>query len=361
MGEPLRAGIIGCGGVSERHAISYQQCEDTALVAAVDLSPEALQAFVKRHGPLATYTSHTEMLQQARLDIVSVCTPPVAHLNVAVDAAGAGVKAIWLEKPMALDLRGADTILNACESGGVRLAVGHQLRYAARYRTAKGLIESGAVGTVERLWGVCHGSPLQTNATHTIDLLRYLMGDRPIEWVMGAVDISEVRCYEGIWQEEAGVGLLQFAHGPVALIESGGLNPSRGYHHIYVDGVDGQIELSREGAAPIRLRSRSTGGEWQEPPEEEDVNPVSDIVAAIRTGTEICSSGLQGRQTLEAILALFESARTHSRVPLPLPNPENPLDHLIEERAQGRRSSQAAAPTSSCSAGAEPQPPASRQ
>nr|MDQ2730679.1 hypothetical protein [Armatimonadota bacterium] len=142
-----------------------------------------------------------------------------------------------------------------------------------------------------------------------------------------------VRRYEGIQQEEAAVGLIQFEDGPVALIESGKLSPSRGYHHIYVDGEDGQIELSREDAPPIRVRSRSTGGEWQEPPQDEELNPVNDIVQSLCSGAEICSSGIQGRQTLEAILALFESARTHSRVSLPIPNGDNPLDDLISERS----------------------------
>ena len=325
----FRAAVIGCGGISTMHASNYETSRHAELVATADISAEALERFTSAHPGVAAYTSYREMLEREQLDMVTVCTPASTHLAPSLAVAQSSVKALLIEKPMAMNLRDADAILQACRSGGVKVAVGHQLRYASCYRTARQLIQSGCIGAVERIWGICHSAPLQTNATHTIDLLRFLAGDGSVDWVMGSIAVSSHGVYEGFVQEDAGLGFFQFHDGPVALIESGDLHPNRGYHHIYLDGSDGQMELTRQGAPALVFRSEATGGQWQEPEYLPALNPVDDLCEAVINGTTPCSSGEQGRATLEIILALFESARSHQRVDLPLRNLENPLEQIL--------------------------------
>ena len=63
------------------------------------------------------------------LDIVSICTWPPLHCEMVVAAAESGVKAILCEKPMALNLKEADQMLDSCEKSGTKLVVGHQHRF----------------------------------------------------------------------------------------------------------------------------------------------------------------------------------------------------------------------------------------
>jgi len=317
------------------HASNYGRSDSVELVAAADLSETALNRFAEHHAGVKTYLSSEEMLANEKPDIVSVCTPPAFHNAPALSVARAGCKGLLLEKPMALTLPDADAIINECSRSGVTLAVGHQLRCSPPAATARRLIEAGAIGALERVWGVCHNAPVQTNATHTIDLMRFLAGDKSAIWVMGSMERGEGTLREGIPSEDAAVGLFQFQDGPVALIEAGALKPYRGYHHITVDGSDGQIELSRPDGPALRIRSSATGWSWETPHLVDDLNPVDDLVAAIRNGGEPRSSGSQARATLELILALFESARTLRRIDLPLAIDFNPLDRVYEHPTNG--------------------------
>jgi len=159
--------------------------------------------------------------------------------------------------------------------------------------------------------------------------MRYLAGDLPVSWVMGSIATDPERHFEGMRQEDAGLGFFQIGDGPIALIETGHLQPTRGYHHIYLDGSEGQMELTRPGGPSLRLRSEATGGVWQSPVLDAELNPVDDLIVAYERRTEPRASGLQGRLTLEVILALFESARLCQRVELPLRTPCNPLQQIF--------------------------------
>src|SRR5579875_667973 len=151
-----RAAIIGCGrrgsgrggayGIAEAHANAYEACEQTRLVAAVDIDESNLQAFTADHGTHG-YRDYQAMLEQEHPDIVSICTWPPLHAQMTVDAARAGAKAIWCEKPMALTMADVDRMIAACTQSDTVLQVNHLRRFAGPFQAAHQCIQSGRIGT----------------------------------------------------------------------------------------------------------------------------------------------------------------------------------------------------------------------
>lgn len=68
----LRAGIVGCGGISRSHAAAYDGLDNIELIAVCDINTNALNNRADEFNVQNRYTDYTEMLSQEYLDIVSV-------------------------------------------------------------------------------------------------------------------------------------------------------------------------------------------------------------------------------------------------------------------------------------------------
>ena len=77
------------------------------------------------------------MLEQERLDIVSICTWPQTHLAIVRDVVHYPPKAIYCEKPLCMSLGEADEIVTLTKKAGIAVIVGHQRRYMDRWQKAK--------------------------------------------------------------------------------------------------------------------------------------------------------------------------------------------------------------------------------
>jgi predicted dehydrogenase len=94
---------------------------------------------------LRIYSSHEEMLAKEPLDIVTVGVSDHRHAEIVVNAANAGVKGIFCEKPLATTLEDTDRMLAACEKNGTVLSIDHTRRFLPIWRYAKEqLVDKGA-------------------------------------------------------------------------------------------------------------------------------------------------------------------------------------------------------------------------
>jgi len=329
MDKVYKVGIIGCGGISRMHANWYQSEPQTELTAAADIKEEQLQKYSDEYGVEKLYTDYIEMLEKEELDIVSVCTWPPLHTEVTIETAKLGVKGILCEKPMAENMGQANEMVETCEQNGVKLAIDHQLRFSGPYVTAKKLIEDGAVGELFRIYAICSGGDLKDNATHTVDLMRYIYNDKPIEWVIGQIERTGQPIKYGLDSEDFAIGYMKFEDNVRGVIESG-QDTAPGYHHIYCHGTDGEIELAVPGGPAIRMRDKASS-DWVVPETASEGNPVRDMVECIEEDRQHRSSGYQGRATLEVLMAIYESSRRRGRIQLPLEEKESPLTLMIRE------------------------------
>jgi len=335
MSTTYRAGIIGCGGIARAHLMGYQGVPATDVVAAADISEEARDRFKEQVPGATMYADYHDMLADASLDIVSVCTWPALHGEMVVAAAEAGVKGIVCEKPFDLTLPAADAAIEACRRSGTKLVIGHQRRFNWRYEQAKKALDEGAIGDLLAVTVQCRGD-LFTDATHSLDMMRFMADDAPVEWVLGGVTRYSDKHRFGHDVEDAAVAHVQFANGVRGRIEVGDVPPNVAYQRVLLQGSDGYIEVGGDNDGDWRLL-RGSGGGWEhhaiedEPRAHGFVREIEELIRWIEgEADDHLLNGESGRATLEIIIAVFESARRRARVELPLNGvTDNPLASMI--------------------------------
>jgi predicted dehydrogenase len=149
--DTLRIGVLGVGGRGTLAAYAHSEELCAKIVAGADPSPEARAQFEGRYGSGITVSDYRELLDRADVDAVFVCSPDPYHEEQAVAALEAG-KAVYLEKPIAVTIEGADRVLETARRTGSKLYLGHNMRYFPAILKMKEILESGVIGTVQAVW-----------------------------------------------------------------------------------------------------------------------------------------------------------------------------------------------------------------
>ena len=97
----VRVGLVGCGFVAELHMYAYKRVYGVdAEVSAVAARGAQVVDFAKKHNIAKTYRDFRELIADPNLDVIDICTPPMLHASMIVDAMQAG-KHVICEKPFA--------------------------------------------------------------------------------------------------------------------------------------------------------------------------------------------------------------------------------------------------------------------
>src|SRR3954470_311174 len=119
-GQPgLRVGLVGCGRMSKSHFDALGRVDGLNLAAGADIDFARAEQAGKEQG-VPAFRSLDELLAQANLDVVAICTPSGLHAAQGVAVARAG-KHVVTEKPMAISLAQADELIRATDDAGVQL------------------------------------------------------------------------------------------------------------------------------------------------------------------------------------------------------------------------------------------------
>jgi predicted dehydrogenase len=352
-----RSAIIACGTIARCHARGWQGVEDVELAAIADTNPEARDEFGDFFDvPMERrYADYREMLDAERPDFVDVCSWHGLHAEMVIAAAARQPKAILSQKPMALSLGECDRMLTACQREGVKLVVAHQRRHLAGWLEAKRWLDEGIIGTPLQV--TINSGTLLNVLSHDVNMVLFLLGDRPVEWVMGAVERTTDRYERSFPCEDAAMGIAQLAGG-VQLVMSAALPTGGRGHGCRVVGTDGVLELgvTRPPVDEIRsdgemrapegssakyndengyarvLRSGSSGWETIEAPWHDPFVHLAQEAVDWVDGKidDPISSGQKARATMEVLMAIYESARKRRRIDLPLRTLANPLQLMVE-------------------------------
>jgi predicted dehydrogenase len=123
--DSLRVGVVGVGHLGKEHARILKRMAGVELVAVADVNNDQAQAIAKKLDCLA-FSSHRPLLQLA--DAVVIAVPTVYHHNVAAEFLRSGIP-ILVEKPLALNLEQADSLVELARVHDVILQVGHIERF----------------------------------------------------------------------------------------------------------------------------------------------------------------------------------------------------------------------------------------
>ncbi len=342
----LKIAVIGTGNISPAHIESYlsfpERCE---IVALCDIYPEKAEAKrAKYHLDGArVFSSHKDMLD-LDIDLVSICTPPFTHADIAIDFLLAG-KNVIVEKPMAASPEECDRMLAAERESGKTLAVIAQNRFTDPYWRLKAVLDSKLAGrplhtTVNSLWwrGHCYydlwwrgawategGGCTLNHAVHHIDILGWLLGaPQSVTAVLSnaAHDNAEV--------EDISVAIMRYPGGSLATVTSSVI------HHGEEQEVVVQCEKARV-SAPWRTfasLSRENGFPIENEALERELDAfvssvpplrytghkaeLDDVMRAVETGSRPFIDGVSGRRTVELITAIYKSGFERREVALPL-------------------------------------------
>ncbi len=203
--QALNIGIIGCGGIANnKHMPALKRLPNVRMVAFCDIIEERAQKAKKDFGTehSQVYTDYRELLKDASIDVVHVCTPNRSHSFITVDALEAG-KHVMCEKPMAINSAEAQKMLEAAKRTGKKLTVGYQTRQTPEARYLKNEALAGTFGDIYYAkatairrravptWGVFlneyeqGGGPLIDIGTHALDLTLWVMNNYKPKYCVG--------------------------------------------------------------------------------------------------------------------------------------------------------------------------------
>ena len=310
----VRIGVIGCGGRARSHMDALRRHEDAEIVAVADVLEPAARAAGERLG-VPFYTDHRELLRRDDLDAAVLSVPVFAHGQVELDVIGRGLPFL-VEKPVARQMATARQIAAALRGAGLWAAVGYQLRYEPGVRQAKAFLQGRTVSVVEgHYWcatshvGAWHndwersGGQLVEQATHTVDLMRHLVGD-----ITEVYSQQASRIVKGITSPDSYTVSVRFADGALGALTTSWAHDAGDWSHanilhVVLDGcllrVDGRgAHVLPEGKAAL--------------PEVPVVGIYDAFVDGVRSGkpSQVLGTYDDAVATLAVSLAANESART---------------------------------------------------
>jgi UDP-N-acetyl-2-amino-2-deoxyglucuronate dehydrogenase len=343
-------GIVGTGVIAEVHADAIAAIPGATLVAVADVLPEQAAAFAAARG-CAAEPDLAALLARDDIDVVSVCVPSGRHADVGVQIAAAG-KHLVVEKPLDVTLAAADRLIDAVRAAGVAMTVISQHRFDPGLIELRRLVDAGALGRLvlgeaatkwyrsqgyydsadwRGTWAL-DGGALMNQGIHYADLLRWIMG--PVTEVT-AVSATEEHQIEA---EDVSLALLRFASGAVGTIVSSTAVFPGFAQRLEISGTNGTVVIEdgqvsyeglRAGVTDPGLRGyrAATGASLADAgPNAADLGisshiaQIADLLAAVDEKRDPLVTAADGRQTLELIIAVYESARAGRTVVLPAGN-----------------------------------------
>jgi predicted dehydrogenase len=348
--KDIGIGIVGCGMISEVQARAIGGVPGARVVAFYDTS-EAAAAARAAQFDARPYTRLEDLLGDAAVDAVSICTPSGAHLEPAVQAARAG-KHVMVEKPIEVTFERATAIVDACRSGRVKLGAIFPRRFLGSSLALKSAIDAGrfgvvALATVHIKWfrsqeyyqaggwrgtyRLDGGGVLMNQGVHGIDLL---------QWLMGGVDsvtaVTATLGHPGLEVEDVAAASLRFRSGALGAIEGTTCSWPGDKIRIEISGTEGSVVLEDETIRAWRfLRPRPEDDETVAAfgPREGGVSggatdpraisveghrmQFKDFVAAIREDRPPLIDGAEARAAVAIVTAVYRSAREQRSVTVP--------------------------------------------
>jgi len=254
--QKYKTAVIGIGAdtqsrgsasaIAYAHGWAYQENPQCDLVAACTRTAKKRLDFMKEMGISNGYEDYEEMLSKERIDILSICTYPESHLEIVKEAAAAGIKIIWLEKPMAYSLSECKELVDICDENGVTLAVNHILRAGEPFKWGRKAIEDGKIGIVRNVQITTNydwWNNLYDVGIHDFDIVRFMLGDPVAKEIFAQVECSGEKKYkDGKLVEDRCLASILLENN-VRVIYDCSACLRNGESHIRIAGSDGFIEL----------------------------------------------------------------------------------------------------------------------
>ena len=237
--KKVKAAVIGCGRIGAftrkelfrtlpksyfplNHCAAVSVTPGVTLVAVCDTNLESARKAAAAYGVKTFYTDFKKMIIEQSPEIVTIATRTAGRTDIIHFAANHGVKGIFIEKPLATNLRDAKKSMRAVRENNVALGYGTSRRYMPVYRQAKKIVESGRFGTLVQIATSFGQTTLMWSHPHTIDLINFFANDAQIDYVQSSFEYNkkEVGKNKIDFDPVLDFGFIKFKNGLSGLITS---------------------------------------------------------------------------------------------------------------------------------------------
>jgi predicted dehydrogenase len=339
MSKPIKAAIVGCGGIARgKHIPAFKEMDNVEVVAVCDIIPERAAQAAEIFGGCRVFADWRELVAMPDLDLVDICTPNCWHAPIAIGAMKAG-KHVFSEKPDAITVAEAQEMKETAERTGRHLMVMRNLRYREHSEYAKRFIEEGRCGDIYagrcgyiRRRGIpgrggwfttkaqSGGGPLIDLGVHMIDLAMWMMGNPVPVAVSGSVYNKFASSDESTGGDAAGgtfdvedlaIGLIRFDNGALLQVECSWASN--------IEGEKGFVEL-RGTQAGINWEERALTVYAEEYGRQYDIKPyfnfnetghaenLQHFIDVITKGETPTFRPIHGLNMVKILCSLYESA-----------------------------------------------------
>ncbi len=333
QGPPLRVAIMGLGSYGTRVADAMQACTRARLVGAVSGTSSKIKNWQTKYNipekNCYNYQNFSNIKSNPEIDAVYVITPNSLHHDQVIQAAQAG-KHVICEKPMAINAKEGQEMVDACKKAGVKLLVGYRMHFEPKTLEIVRMRREGEMGKIlffQGLSGFRIGDPNQWRLNkqlagggammdigiYSINAARYMVGEEPIWVTAQETKTDAVKFKEGV--DETIQFQLGFPSGAVASCLStymmGNLD------RFFVNGEKGFGELQpASGYGPIK--GRTNKGELTHEHVIHQTVQMDEMAGIILDGKQpvIPVDGEEGLRDLKIIDAIYLAVKSGKKVNL---------------------------------------------
>lgn len=345
MPREMGFGVVGLG-MGIHHCKAIQGAKGAQLVAVCDIDEQRLNDAVKEFG-CKGYTKYSDMLKDAEVEAVNICTESARHAQMGVQAARAG-KHIVMEKPVDITPQRIQKLQDAVKEAGIKCGCIFQARMLPLNRKIKEAIDKGKIGRLigahgclpwyraqsyfegphgpwRGTWSMDGGGSLMNQGIHDVDQMVWLAGR--VKSVCGFFGVFNHK----IEAEDQAVAILKFENGALGTFFTTTCANPEGARRFFFYGTKGtfvkagdKLESYDMGTPKEReTMMRVFGGKAGADDASRDPMAVSadghlliveDLVKAVRSDREPVITLESARHSVEVACAIYKSGRTGKEV-----------------------------------------------
>lgn len=334
-GPVLRVAIMGLGSYGTRVADAMQSCKMAKLTGVISGTPSKVKNWQTKYSVpeknCYNYENFDDIKNNPDIDAVYIITPNALHHDQAIRVANAG-KHVICEKPMAVNAKEGQEMVDACKKANVKLLIGYRMHFEPNTLEIIRMRKSGEFGKVlffQGLSGFRIGDPKQWRLNkqlagggammdigiYSINGARYMIGEEPV-WVTAQETKTDYEKFkEGV--DETILFQLGFPSGAVASCLS--TYTMNNLDRFFLNGEKGFGELQpATGYGPIK--GRTNKGELTQPHSTHQTIQMDEMAGIILQGKQpiVPVDGEEGVKDMKIIDAIFLAAKTGSKVDLKL-------------------------------------------
>jgi len=331
----LRVAIMGLGSYGTRVAEAMQSCKKAKLVGVISGTPSKITNWQSKYNipekNCYNYENFDRIKDNPDIDAVYVITPNGLHHDQVIRVAKAGKHAIC-EKPMALNAKQGQEMIQACKKANVKLLVGYRMHFEAKTLEIIRMRKDGEFGKIMFFQGLCGfkiGDPTQWRLNrqlagggglmdigiYAINGSRYMIGEEPFWVTAEETKTNPQKFKEGV--DETIQFQLGFPSGAVAsCLSSYNMN---NLDRFFLNGEQGFAELQPStGYGPIKGRTHK--GELTQPHITHQTVQMDEMSGIILEGQQpiVPVDGEEALKDLKIIDAIYLAVKTGKKVNLKL-------------------------------------------